>query len=95
MFKPLGYSLEKRAQKYEFQRTTQKDARALLFGAMSQTIKKIIKPDNIIYDSNKKDATFVVHHRAIANELALRLDEIYECSSKSGVLVSRILITVE
>lgn len=95
MFKPIGGALEKRIQKYRFQKTAQKDARTLLFGAMSGSIKEILKPEDIHYDSNKKDVTLVAHHRTIANEIALRLDEIYECTNKSGVSVARVLITVE
>ncbi|MEK7194654.1 MAG: hypothetical protein AAB561_01260 [Patescibacteria group bacterium] len=95
MFKPLGSALERRAQKYEFQKMVQKDAQTLLFAAMTQTIKGLIKPGDIKYDAAKKDITLTTHHRAVANEIALRLDEVYECANKSGVAVSRILITVE
>lgn len=95
MFKPLGSALEKREQKYTLQKTAQKDAKALLFSAMSQSIKEVIKLEDIRYDSNKKDVILVARHRAVANEIALRLDEIYECANKSGVSFSRVLITME
>ena len=95
MFKPLGSALEKREQKYTIQKAAQKDARNLIFSAMSQSIREIVKLEDIRYDGNKKDVTLVAHHRAIANEIALRLDEIYECASRSGVSFSRVLITME
>lgn len=95
MFKPLRSALEKRSQKYEFQNTAQKNMQTLLFEAMPKEVKEIIKPDDIKYDSNKKDITLITHHWAMANEIALRLDEIYEHTNKSKILFSRILITVE
>lgn len=95
MFKTLGSALEKRRQKYGLQETIQRDAVSLIFNTLSQPVKNLIKPEDIRYDNIKKDVIFVARHRAIANEIALRLDEIYQCANKSGISFSRVLIAME